>query len=33
LLRWLEPFASLGERMQPTELLLDMARRKAKFYG
>lgn len=32
LLRWLEPFASLGERMQPTQLLLDMARRGATFY-
>ncbi len=31
--RWLEPWESLGERMQPTEMLLQMARQGTTFYS
>jgi 3-hydroxyacyl-CoA dehydrogenase len=32
ILSWLEPFAPLGPRMQPTERLLRMARKGERFY-
>lgn len=33
IVEWLKPFESLGARMQPTELLKEMARTGQKFYG
>ena len=33
LVEWLKPFESLGERLEPTPLLLEMAQQGRKFYA